>query len=165
MDPSISGMAYFSTKGGKWPPRPAPAIRSRLIVRGDLGDRDARDEFVVRLRKEFPEKCKEIKAIPGPSRDVYEYFDGYDVYVHGLHYLDSIIDQIAWDNVGRIKHLDKFVDVWKMKNEDLFWSLTQESTLQEVFGKDDFEAHDEEWLEDALERIWLLRDCYAADST
>ena len=154
-------MAYFSTQGGKLPPRPAPATRSRHLIRGDLEDRDVRDEFLVRLRKDFPEKCKEIRPTPGPDRNVHEYFDHYDIYLYGLDYLDAIIDQVAWENVCRIKDLEKFIDVWRVKNEELFWSLKQESTAQEVFDNTDLEAHDEEWLGDALKRIWLLRDCYS----
>jgi len=165
MDSLASKMAYFSTNVGKHPPRPAPAIRSRAIIRGDLGDRDTRDTFVTRLRKDFPDKCKDITPDePGSaaSQSVHQYFDAYDISDHGLPYLASIICQIGTENLRRKSDLAKFIEVWRDKNEDVFWSITHESTVQQIFNPEDLEAHDEEWLGEALERIWGLRDLHAA---
>lgn len=154
-----SKMAYFSTNGGKYPPRPAPAIRPRGIIRGDGADRDARDAFVTRLRKDFPDKCKDIAPNePGSPADVYEYFDAYDISVHGLSYLVLVISQIGTQNLCRKSDLAKFVEVWRDKNEDVFWSMTHASTVQQIFNAEDLEAYDEEWLGEALKRIWSLRD-------
>jgi len=154
-------MAYFSTNGGQYPPRPAPAIRSRAIIRGDLGDRDTRDAFVTRLRKDFPKKCKDIVPDERGSavfRDLYQYFDAYDISEHGLPYLASVIYQIGTENLCRQSDLAKFVEVWRDKNEDVFWDITHKSTVQQVFNAEDLEARDEEWLGEALKRILSLRD-------
>lgn len=154
-----SKMAYFSTNGGKYPPRPAPAIRSRGIIRGDLGDRDAGDAFVTRLRKDFPDKCKDIAPDePGSTADVHQYFDAYDISVHGLPYLAWVISQIGTENLCRKSDLAKFVEVWRDKNEDVFWSMTHTSTVQQIFNAEDLEAYDDEWLGEAIKRIWDLRD-------
>ena len=166
MDSLASKMAYFSTNGGKYPPRPAPAIRSRAIIRGDLGDRDTRDAFVTRLRKDFPKKCKDIAPDePGSAAEVHQYFDAYDVSDHGLPYLALVIYQIGTENLCRKTDLAKFVEVWRDKNEDVFWSITHESTVHQVFNVEDLEAHDEEWLGEALKRIWGLRDLHVAKGT
>ena len=162
-EPSISGEAYFSTHGGKWAPEPVPVVRSHVIVRGDLADIDAGDQFLARLRREFPEKCKSILKPLEHAHDIYEYFDGKDVSIHGLGYLRSLLDRIAWDNLHRIQKLERFVQNWINNNENLFWSLTGRLTIQEVFNQKDIDEYGKEWLEDSLERIWRRRDREAAN--
>ena len=161
MDSTPSRMAYFSTKGGKWPPRPAPGTSSRFIIRGDQLDRDVCDAFVEGLRKEFPEKCKELRDVLGDPQDIYEYFDDFDISIHGLDYLNTVINQIVWQNVSRIRDLEKFIEDWKTKNRKQFWDLSPESTITEVFDAKILETNDATWLSDALERLWLRRDCYS----
>lgn len=160
MDSPPSGMAYFSTKGGQCPPRPAPALSSRFMIRGDLQDRNVRDSFIATLRRDFPDKCKEIRVTPGSSRDIHEYFDGFDISLRGPEYLNAVLERITWENVTRIRDLEAFVQDWKSKNEEQFWHITRDSTSREVFHEEDLEAYGEAWLGDALERILLRRDCH-----
>ena len=163
-EPSISGQAYFSTNGGKWAPQPVPAVRSHAIVRGDIADIDGHDEYLARLRRDFPDKCKEILNPPKHPHDIYDYFDGKDVSIHGLGYLRSLLDRIAWDNLHRIQNLESFVEKWMNNNGDLFWSLSEKPTVPEIFSQTDIDEYGKEWLEDSLERIWSKRDHEAANS-
>ncbi|KAL8828321.1 MAG: hypothetical protein Q9191_002661 [Dirinaria sp. TL-2023a] len=162
-EPSISRQAYFSTNGGKWAPQPIPAVRSHAIVRGDVPDIDGRDEYVARLRREFPKKCKEILKPPDRPYGIYDYFDGKDISIHSAKYLFAILDRIAGENLHRIQKLELFVENWMNSNGNLFWSLAERPTVQEIFSQTDIDEYCKEWLEDSLERIWSRRAHEAAN--
>lgn len=155
-EPSVAGEAYFSTNGGQWAPQ--PFTRTAVIVRGDVEDIGEEDEFVARLREQFPAKCKAISRVVAHPHEIYDYFDGLAVARYGLGYLRAVISQLFWDNLRRLRNIEKFIDQWRQKNESLFWSLEENASVDQAFHQQDIDKYGLEYVQDALERMWFVRD-------
>lgn len=135
------------------------------MIRGDIiSHHEEYDGFIWRLRQDFPEKAKKVAPGSGAA-EVDQYFDAHDIAHYGLDYLTSVIKQLGEENATYEADLAKWVEVWRDKHETTFWDMTQNPTVHEVFSALDLEAHDEEWLAEALKCIWRLRDLHEENCT
>ena len=144
------GRAIFSTNFGQYPRREAKPRQVPIIMRSDpLADVDS---MVSKLQRDYPTACR---AITAPISNIYEYFDHHDVQLHGTSIISTVLNNIALQNSLRAKSVQAFADDWKKSHSDLFHGITGDT--KELFTMEDEEAHDEEFLKDALNYLKQLK--------
>ncbi|MCJ1355533.1 MAG: hypothetical protein MMC33_005525 [Icmadophila ericetorum] len=148
-----NGRAIFSTQNGRYERREARPFESSIILRSDpLDDVEAMTE---RLRKQYPQECQ---AITTPIHNIYEYFDHYDVQVHGTCIIHAVLIKIAMQNVSTASYaqmLQGFVTKWIDVNFDSF--VKEKFEIEQLFSPDDRDQHGEDFLQDALGHIRSMR--------
>lgn len=149
--------AYFSTKGGQFPPRFTSDINPRPIAFGDIFDKNAHDQLIQELREAYPEKCMKISFTEPQDLWLLDYFDNFDISTYGEVYLLNVLTQMANDNVARDEGLDKFAQTFRQQKGFQFWSVGPLSRPQEVFDKALLDSKSHYWLRDAVQRICLLQ--------
>lgn len=150
------GRAIFSTRNSRYASRIAP-MEMPIILRSDpMDDVEAMTE---RLRKDFPLECQ---AITTPIHNIYEYFDHYDVSIHGTGIIHAVLTNIAVQNVNMALYqarrpalLQDFVKKWIDRNYESFMSRKFE--VGPPFTSDEKDQHGEDFLQDALHHISLMR--------
>ena len=145
------GNAIFSTNYNQIPKREARPGEASIIIRSDpMEDVDA---LVSILQQRYPQACKNMTA---PIPNIYEYFDHYDVQLHGSGIIHAVLNKIAEYNESRGMHVLSFTEQWKNKNVDHFLNITHQDT-REIFTEEEHEQYGDDFLEDALERLKALR--------
>ena len=150
----VTPMHYFSTFGGKYLPEPANG--GRQLIRG--GAPDEEDEFIKLLSRRFPAFCKTIFSPIVNGVDLNLYFDSADVEAHGVTYLQTVINQIAFDNH---KHRDKardFAHQWTKANAERFLAMTKPPGVRDILDEKDIDLYDHVYVEEALKEIWQGRE-------
>ncbi|MBC8080754.1 MAG: hypothetical protein H7X86_10440 [Gorillibacterium sp.] len=108
--------------------------------------------MVSSLQRDFPQACKMIFL---PIHNIYEYFDHYDVHMHGTDMVYRVLYQIAFINQVRVVRTQNFAAEW------LYLHCQQEVDVAldslEVFTSEEKDEHSEEFLEGALGYINYLR--------
>jgi hypothetical protein len=115
--------------------RPCPIIRS------DIG-KDVR-ERVAALEQQYPDFVRLIKE-PRGYRDLYEYFDGYDLYVEGVlfcwHVIATIGNKNALLNKLADHEIDEYAKQWVMFHEDRVIYFSDIRDLTELFNVDELDG-------------------------
>ncbi|MCJ1249628.1 hypothetical protein MMC30_006854 [Trapelia coarctata] len=150
VDQLRQGKSIFSTKLGKWAPRLAESPLSPIIIRTDPVE--DMQSMVSSLRAEFPKECREIS---GPIRNIYDYFDHQDVHMHGLNFIQSVLNQIVGENEERARNLENFAQRWMELNVNRFRNI--EADTQEIFDETEKTQHHQRFLHDALELLKAYR--------
>ena len=150
------GRAIFSTRNGRYANRIAP-MEMPIILRSD--PMDDVEAMIERLRKDFPLECQ---AITTPTHNIYEYFDHYDVSVHGTGIIHAVLTSIAVQNVNMALYqarrpalLQDFVKKWIDRNYESFMSRKFEA--EPPFTSHEKDQYGENFLQDALYHISLMR--------
>lgn len=147
-------MHYFSTFGGKYLPEPANGTRS--LIRGGASDEE--DEFVKLLWRRFPEFCKTIFNPIVNGVDLYLYFDPADLQAHGVAYLQTVINQIAFTNHVRRDKARDLAQKWTKANAKGLFAMTKPPAARDIVDENNIEIHDHAYVEEALKEIWKGRE-------
>jgi len=153
----------FSTCGGTRPKRvlsePFPAI----VIRSTYPT--ASDDLQIRLRaqsllREFPRICQQIRKTPDTWLDLYEYFDGVDLFVEGPQFLWYVIQKIIAHNhsceVAQYSVMDEFAHQWIATHQALVLNEPETKDIMALFDDldranlDGMEQHEENLLGDRL---------------
>ncbi|KAL9043653.1 MAG: hypothetical protein Q9214_003165 [Letrouitia sp. 1 TL-2023] len=138
------GDAIFSTHLGRFPPRAAGANRTRCIILRSNPE-DDRDSMIASLEAKFPAQCRQISS---PIKNLCQYFDEYDLQLHGSGFIYSVLEHIALKNVCRWRDIFTYVDEWCSLNST---QLPYVDSLQmNAFTEEDHEVYGQEFLSDAL---------------
>ena len=135
--------AIFSTNRGKSVTLEAKAGESSVILRTDPTDDMV--TLVANLRRQFPLECRNLTL---PIVNIYDYFDHYDVHLHGSGMIVSVLNQIGTENLARIAQVERFCEDWKSANSQRFDSIAEET--QEIFNTDENTLYNAELLQDAF---------------
>ena len=155
--------SVFSTCGGTRPKRvlsePFPAI----VIRSTYPT--ASDDFQIRLRaqsllREFPRICRQIRKVPNTWHDLYEYFDGVDLFVEGPQFLWYVIHKIIDHNnsceVAQYSVIDEFARQWIASHQALVLNEPETKDIMALFddldraNQDGMEQHEIKLLGDRL---------------
>ena len=137
------GKAIFSTRLGTFPPREARPHEAPIIMRSDP-EQDIQ-EMISRLRREYPQECRLITA---PIKNLFDYFDHYDVQLHGTGIIHAVLLGIATHNARRESNIATFAESWKHCCGDKFWAITPET--EDLFTSQDVEKYGSDFLDDAI---------------
>ena len=137
------GKAIFSTRLGRFPPREARPCEAPIIMRSDP-EHDVED-MISRLRREYPRECRLIMV---PIKNLFDYFDHYDVQLHGTGIIYAVLMGIATHNARRADNIRTFAESWRHFCGDRFWGITPET--QDLFTPFDVERYGNDFLDDAL---------------
>ena len=137
------GKAIFSTRLGSFPPREARPREAPIIMRSDP-EQDI-EEVICRLRREYPRECRLITT---PIKNMFDYFDHYDVQLHGTGIIHAVLMGIATHNARRADNVITFAESWKHFCGEKFWAITPET--QDLFTTEDVERYGDDFLDDAL---------------
>ena len=137
------GKAIFSTNFGRFPPREARPHEVPIIMRSDP-EQDV-EMMIARLRREYPQACRQIMA---PIKNIYDYFDHYDVQLNGTGIIHAVLTGIAILNANRAQYVHTFAESWRRCRLDQFWAITPDT--QNLFQPEDVEVYGDDFLEDAL---------------
>jgi hypothetical protein len=141
------GAARFSTHMGHSARRSIPRSaddRPCPIARSDpcKGVR----EKVETLEKQYPDFVRRIKE-PRAYRDLYEYFDGYDLWVEGVqfcwHVIATIGNKNAFINRLAVAEIDVYAAQWVKYHEDRVICHPHKSDLTELFNIDELVGLDQ----------------------
>ena len=144
------GNAVFSTNLNQISKREAKPGETSIIIRSDpLEDVEA---MVAILQQRYPQVCRNITA---PVPNIYEYFDHYDVQLHGSGIIHLVLNKIAESNASRETRILSFMEYWKHQNSESFLGLTQDT--KELFTKEEHEQYGDDFLQEALEQLKILR--------
>ena len=144
------GKAIFSTNCNRIPKREAKPGEASIIMRSDpLADVDA---LVESLQEQFPQVCKNITA---PIQNIYEYFDHYDVQLHGTGIVHSVLNKIAESNATRGMRILSFTEYWKNAHSRRFYNINEHT--RELFTEEEFKEYGKDFLQDAFIRLKELR--------
>ncbi|KAL9116997.1 MAG: hypothetical protein Q9187_006471, partial [Circinaria calcarea] len=144
------GKAVFSTNFGQYLRREAKPFEAPIIMRTDpVEDVEA---MVSKLQQQHPEACKTIAA---PINNIYDYFDHYDVQLHGTAIIHAVLSTIAVQNSSTAMRVQQFTEDWKNRNFERFNEITADS--QDLFTVEEKETYDEEFLKDAAVYLQNLR--------
>ena len=127
------------------------------VIRSDAGDGD--DRFIALLRQRFPEECDGIFDQIS-SRETFQlnaWFDRNDFEAHGVEYLRSVINEIAFENHGRLHKAKEFINGWTKLKAPQVLSTTEPRNACEIFTKEEIDLYGRVFLEKALESIWNER--------
>ncbi|KAL9054656.1 MAG: hypothetical protein Q9162_004022 [Coniocarpon cinnabarinum] len=142
-------IAFFSTDGGRFPPRSAHAQDTSLVVRSNP-KRDA-DKLIRTLRSKWPHVCLGIFA---PWK-VYWFFDEFDFCVQGGRYLyEEVLMRIQKENEDM---LTQFCKEWSDFNSASFHAV-KAVPVTGLFHQQDHERYGDGFLQKAKE--WM---CHAFD--
>ena len=154
MAPWEKGAAIFSTNSGKYGRRiAAQTDRPPLIMRSDPDEDMA--QMVSRLQRQYPSECRAIQRSINSPIDVYSYFDHYDVYIHGYHYLHEVLSSIAFKNLAQLHQVLEFVDSFKSSQVERFKDIHPETL--DLFTEEEKTIHGQDFLGDALVRLKALK--------
>jgi len=141
------GPARFSTDMGQLPRRSIPRFtgdRPCPIIHSDIS-RDVREKIVA-LRQKYPTFVRLIKE-PKSYRNLYEYFDGYDLWVEGVvfcwHVIATIGNQNAYYNKLADREIDEYAKEWVMFHEDRVICNQNCRDLTELFDEDELVVLDD----------------------
>ena len=137
------GRAILSTKLEKNAPREARPDEVPFIMRSDP-EQDV-EMMIGQLRREYPRECRQIKA---PINNIYDYFDHYDVQLHGTGIIHAVLMGIANHNANRAQYVLTFAESWRRFCVDQFLAITPDT--QNLFHPEDVEIYGHDFLEDAL---------------
>lgn len=126
------------------------------LIRSDAGDGD--DRFIALLRQRFPRKCDGIWDPIIHSYQLNDWFDRNDCEVHGVDYLISVINQIAFENLRRLEEAKKFIEEWTKLNAAQVLTRTGPRKACEIFNKEEIDSYGGVFLEKALESIWIEKE-------
>lgn len=146
----VTPMHYFSTFGGKYLPEPANGMKQ--LVRG--GAPDEEDEFIKLLWRRFPEFCKTIFSPIVNGVGLYHYFDSADLEAHGITYLQTVINQIAFANHVRRDKARDFAQDWTKANVERFFAMTKPPGARDILDEKDIDLYDHVYVDEALKEIW-----------
>ncbi|KAG6993975.1 GDP dissociation inhibitor [Physcia stellaris] len=146
----VTPMHYFSTFGGKY--LPEPATGRRPLIRG--GAPDEEDEFFKLLWRRFPDFCKTIFSPVVNGVDLNLYFDSADLEAHGVTYLQTIINQIAFANHARRDKAREFAHEWTKANAEQFFAMTKPPEARDALDDKDLDLYDHMYVEETLKEIW-----------
>ena len=142
------GMALFSTRRGKYPPRQAVPNMSIVLRSDPIEDRDT---MARKLQAEFPEICNDIYVIP----DVGDFFDHYDQELQGIKFLHAVLAHIVSINAVRV---EDYVANWMAANTEAFDLLSMEHSLEHLFTEEDINEYGKKFLGMAMIQIKYRKD-------
>ena len=150
LSPSLlipTGAAIFSTHLGQFPPRPAhPASTRCPIVRSN--SQDDQEAMATSLEAKFPQECRKVCL---PILNLYDYFDHYDLQLHGPQFLLRVLELIVDRNVMRWRNIFEFAD------EICHLGLANLTRVvrdgMKSFTKDQVDCLGADFLRDALEEL------------
>lgn len=144
------GKAVFSTNFGQYLRREAKPFEAPIIMRTDpVEDIEA---MVSKLQREHSEACK---AIAAPINNIYDYFDHYDVQLHGTAIIHAVLSAIAVQNSSAAMRVQEFTEYWKNRNFERFNEIIADS--QDLFTVEEKTKYDEGFLKDAAMHLQKLR--------
>ena len=147
-------LAFFSTDGGKRPPRAAAPSDIISIVRSD--PRTDAKHFVERLRAKWPHVCLGVFA----PWQIHWFFDQHDFYQQGGRFLyDEVLGLMQKQNEDT---LVPFCKEWSEYNKTNFHKVS-ELPVDQLFHEADHRRYGpgflqkaKEWMMAALDRAWLI---------
>jgi hypothetical protein len=154
--------SVFSTCGGTRPKRVLSEPYPAIVIRSTYST--ASDDFQIRLRaqsllREFPRICRQIRKVPNTWHDLYEYFDGVDLFVEGPQFLwyaiHKIIDHNNSCEVAQYSVIDEFARQWIASHQALVLNEPETKDIMALF--DDLDRANQDGMEQ--HEIKLLGDC------
>lgn len=156
--------AVLSTCGGK------SELREKVPGRGIImrsSPKDDRDSMIAVFQEVCPDICKAVSHPIMPS-DLHDYFDDYDIHIHGWAFLTEVLRHIATINADRAKEVavrqteaQKFANLWIASNEEAFYYLIHpdyaEYGIKDLFTEEDIKDHAEDLLLEAVPLIKHMR--------
>ncbi|MCJ1308735.1 hypothetical protein MMC25_002389 [Agyrium rufum] len=140
------GQAVFSTKFGKYARREAKPGGAPIIMRSDpIGDMHA---LAHKLRTDFPEACKSITS---PVENIYDYFDHYDVHLHGTGVIHSVLGAVREFNLSAARLVDSFASQWKVRWPSRFAHIAPDTTG--LFTEQEIQNYGEEFMQDVVKHL------------
>ena len=144
-------IAYFSTFGGKFKADRANGMKQ--LVRSDAGDGE--DRFIALLRQRFPRECDDILDLIIDSLQLNVWFDRNDLGAHGVEYLTSVINNIAFENRRRLVKAEEFINGWTKRKAAQVLRMKGPRKASRIFKKEEVDLYGEVFLEKALKSIWI----------
>ena len=152
------GPAMFSTDFGFHAPRTAVEPMPPNIVRyHPMVDVPA---FKSNLRKNFPNHCKLVIA---PVDNLYQYFDHWDLHMHGTDFIYAVLVELALENSTRAQAVLSFATYWKAQNSEIFHSPIP-FTL-DLFREETIYNCGVDFLNDVLTELAKLREVLTPPGT
>ena len=146
--PVIQGRAYFSTDGGRFPPRQFVGSKPPSLVRSNLKKDQA--NLIHHLRSKWPHIC--LAIVPG--WDIRDFWDEYDFHTQGGKFLYDTIMVMMHENDNLLR---SFCIEWSHYNQANFSVIISDIGVQQLFHETDHAKYGVHFLSRALSH---MRDAY-----
>ena len=138
----------FSTRLGLHGPRPAPKSYQATVVR-TVSNADKLN-FVANCRENFGKQCDQIKGVV----NVCNYFDDFDIHIHGLGFLECVLLEIAKQNREKI---GRYTYEWTKAHEAEFAAIKNDTVVSDIFSDKEREECTEHFLAEALDELKRIK--------
>ena len=138
----------FSTRLGLHGPRPAPKYYQAMVVR-TVSNADKLN-FAANCREDFGKQCDQIKGVVNVSN----YFDDFDIHIHGLSFLESVLLEIAKQNREKV---GRYTSEWTKAHGTEFAAIKNDTVVSDIFSDKEREDYTEHFLAEALDELKRIK--------